>query len=327
MRALVTGGTGFVGANLVAALKARGITVRVLRRESASQAALTGLEYETAIGDVLADPEALVQAMADCDWVFHVAAVTDYWRKKPDWIYRVNVEGTKNVLAAAQSAGVRRFVFTSSVAALGVPAPGKLLDESSRFNLTARQFPYGHSKHLAETEVRRAVEAGLAAVIVNPTGIIGPRDVNQISGSIILEAAKGHVWLTLPGGVNMVAVEDVVAGHIAAAERGRVGERYVLAGENLSYQTIAATVCQVVGRPPPAIVLPRWALPAAALAITAARFILGNRVPLDATQVRLSGASVYADGHKAIRELGVPQTPVKSAVQRAYAWYQENGYL
>lgn len=327
MRALVTGGTGFVGANLVAALKARGIIARVLRRESASLAALTGLEYETAIGDVLAGPEALVQAMADCDWVFHLAAVTDYWRKKPDWIYRVNVEGTKNVLAAAQSAGIRRFVFTSSVAALGVPANGKLLDESSSFNLTARQFPYGHSKHLAETEVRRAVEAGLAAVIVNPTGIIGPRDVNQISGSIILEATKGHVWLTLPGGLNMVAVEDVVAGHIAAAERGRVGERYLLAGENLSYQTIAATVCKVVGRPPPAIILPRRALPAATLAVKIARVILGNRVPLDANQVRMSGASVYADGHKAIRELGMPQTPFKSAVQRAYEWYQENGIL
>ncbi len=177
------------------------------------------------------------------------------------------------------------------------------------------------------TALRRAVEAGLAAVIVNPTGIIGPRDVNKVSGSIILEAAKGHVWLSLPGGLNMVAVEDVVAGHISAAERGRVGERYLLAGENLSYQKIAATVCQVVGRPPPEIVLPRRALPAAALAVAAVRVFLGNRVPLDARQVRMSGASVYADGHKAVRELGVPQTSLKSAVQRAYAWYQENGYL
>lgn len=327
VRAFVTGGTGFVGANLVAGLEGRDIPVRVLHRESSSRAALAGLHYESAVGDILGDPAALAAQMAGCEWVFHVAAVADYWRQGRERLYRVNVQGTKNVLAAARMAGVRRFVFTSSLAAMGVPADGEMLDEENAFNLPPHHFPYGHSKVLAEQAVRAAAREGLAAVIVNPSVVLGPRDVNLISGSIVVEAAKGRLRFAPRGGLNFVDVADVAAGQIAAAEQGRAGERYILAGENVRYDEAVALICRVVGRREPWLRLPRWSLPVLARAVRAARLVLGNRVPLDETQVRMMGAYLYADNRKARRELNLPQTPFTSSVQRAYNWYNENGYL
>ena len=327
VRALVTGGSGFIGANLVAGLVEEGISVRVLHRETSSLEALQGLHYETAIGDILDEPDALAAAMAGCHWVFHVAAVADYWRQPRDRLYRVNVEGVRRVLAAARHAGVARFVFTSSVAALGLPRPGEYLDEEHTFNVRPSHFPYGHSKHLAEQEVQSAVAQGLDAVIVNPTVVLGPRDVNQISGSIILEAARGLVRFVPPGGVNYVDVGDVVAGHIAAARRGRVGERYILGAHNLSHAEAIPIICRVVGRRPPRLQIPGWMLPPAAVVVRAARALFGRPRALDESQVRLLGAEIYADAGKARRELDLPQTPFLEAVQEAYNWYNKHGYL
>lgn len=325
--ALVTGGTGFIGANLVAGLNGRGIPARVLHRESSSLEALAGLAYESVLGDILDEPAMLAGAMASSDWVFHVAAVADYWRQGKEWIYRVNVQGTKNVLEAARLAGVRRLVFTSSLAAMGVPPDGQLLDEESEFNLPPARSPYGHSKVLAEQAVRQAARAGLEAVIVNPSVVLGPRDVNMISGSIIVEAAKGLLRVAPAGGVNFVDVADVVAGQIAAAERGRAGERYILGGENVPYDEAVVTISRIVGRTPPRLTIPRWSLPLLATGVRAARALLGNRVPLDENQVRMMGAYIYADSSKARRELDLPHTPFTSTVQRTYNWYNRNGYL
>jgi dihydroflavonol-4-reductase len=269
----------------------------------------------------------LSELMAGCDWVFHVAAVADYWRQGEAWLYKVNVDGTKRMLAAAQQAGVQRFVFTSSLAAMGVPDGDELLTETHGFNLQPRRFPYGHSKYLAELEVRAAVRDGLEAVIVNPAIVLGPRDVNEISGSMITEAARGNLNFILPGGSNFIAVEDVVAGHIAAAEQGRPGERYILGGENVPYSVVIPTICGVIGRKPPKLKLPGALMPFAAVGVDAARAVLGNRVPIDANQVRIARKFIYADTTKAQRELGLPQTPFVTAVERAYSWYQENGFV
>lgn len=326
MRALVTGGTGFVGANLAEGLTAAGYTARILRRQSSSLEALAGMTYEEAIGDIL-DYRSLLEAMTGCDWVFHVAAVSDYWRQGVAWLYQVNVEGTKTVLRAAREAGVKRLVFTSSAAALGIPAEGEVADETQDFNMSPRRYPYGHSKHLAEQQVRQAVQDGLDAVIVNPTIIIGPRDLNKVSGSLVIEVARGLARFYLPGGANYVAVEDVVAGHVAAAERGRAGERYILGGENLLHRDVIDIIREVTGGPRPLFDFPRWAIEPAALAVTAARWVLGNRVPLNANQVRMSGLRFLFSPEKAIRELGMPQTPFRTAVESAYGWFCGHGYL
>ncbi len=327
MRAFVTGGTGFIGANLVDGLSTRGLSSRVLLRENSPRAALEGLEYETAVADILDPPELLAGMMADCEWVFHVAAVSDYWRSGTERLYEINVQGTKNVLDAAKIAGVKRFVFTSSLAALGIPEDGHFLNEESVFNIEPKKMPYGHSKHLAEIEVQKAVSDGLHAVIVNPAVVLGARDINLISGSIIVEASRGLARFYPPGGVNYIAVEDVVAGHIAAAERGRVGERYILAHENMTHQEALNIICDLVGRPRPRLGIPRWSLPAISTVVSGARLLLGARVPMDANQVNLSGAMIFADGRKAIQEFALPQTPIALAVQNTYEWYNNNGYL
>jgi dihydroflavonol-4-reductase len=327
LRAFVTGGTGFIGANLVAYLNTQNTVVRVLRRKSSTVEALAGLDYEICIGDILDNPGSLTEKMAGCDWVFHTAAVSDYWRQNKKQLYRANVDGTRNVLAAAKLAKVKRFVFTSSLAAMGVPINGQLLNESSEFNLLPNQFPYGHSKHLAEKEVRRATAAGLPGIIVNPSVVLGPRDVNLISGSIIVEAAKGRLRVYPPGGVNYVAVEDVAAGHYEAALNGRTGERYILAGENLTHHEATKIICQVIGRKPPSVGLPSWALSIFAVGVSGARSFLGNRIPLDANQVRISGKEIYVDDSKTREELNLLKTPFVDAVQRTFDWYNMRGYL
>jgi dihydroflavonol-4-reductase len=327
MKTLVTGSTGFVGANLCRALVERSWSVRALRRASSRLDALQGAAVEHAIGDVT-EPDTLAEVMRDCDVVFHVAAVADYWRQSADKLYRVNVEGTRAVCQAALDANVKRLVFTSSVASLGIPRPGELADESHEFNVPPERFRYGHSKLLAEGVVREFAARGLEAVIVNPSVILGPGDLNLISGSIVTEVASGRVPpIYPPGGVNYIDVADVCAGHIAAAERGRPGERYILAAHNLTHREAMQIVCEVAGTPGPRFELPRALIsPLAALIDLAAR-IARRPLPLNGDQLRLSGEFIYFDSSKAVRELELPQTPFPDTVERTYEWYKAHGYL
>lgn len=324
--ALVTGATGFVGANLVEALGERGWRVRALHRRTSSLRALEGLRFESALGDVL-DPESLRAAMRDVDVVFHVAASADYWRNNAQHMLRVNVEGTRNVLRAALEAGVSRVVFTSSCAALGKPPFGQALDERAQFNLPPRAFLYGYSKHLAEHVCREYVAQGLSVVIVNPAVIFGPRDVNLISGSLIVEAARrGGIPILPPGGVSVVDVADVCEGMIAAAERGRPGERYILTAENLWYADLFALIAQTVGGKPPRWRVSRTMLRAAAPLVDLAR-ALGVRMPLSGEQVRFAAETFWFDNTKARHELHFSPRPACEAVQRAYAWYRSAGMV
>lgn len=325
MKALVTGGTGFLGANLAAGLLERDWQVRILRRSTSRLDAVKGLVVEHAVGDVL-QPESLLDAMQGVDVVFHVAAISDYWRKKSDLIYKVNVDGTRHVLDAAQRSGVRRVVFTSSAAAVGI-VRGRESTEDDSYNELIVKFPYGHSKWLAEEVVREAVQNGQDVTIVNPAVIIGPRDINWGAGSIIREIAQGRVPAVPSGGVNYVSVHDVVAGHIAAAHKGRAGERYLLSGENLTHRQLMEIVARVVGVKAPRFNIPRWIIPLVAILVEAITALIGPRLPLDATQLRLSREFVWFDNSKARRELDLPQTPVEQAVREAYDWYRANGYL
>jgi dihydroflavonol-4-reductase len=326
LRALVTGATGCVGANVVAALLARGYDVRAMRRATSSLDALDGLHPELVVGDIL-DPPSLVAACRGCALLFHVAAVSDYWRTSAQRIYQVNVEGTRNVLAAALEAGVERLVYTSSIGALGTPAPGHLLDESATFDLPPHRFRYGHSKHLAEQAVRGAVAHGLDAVIVNPTGVIGARDIHFIGGSLLREVRRGLSWFAPPGGLNWVDAEDVGLGHVLAAERGRTGERYILGGENVSHRAAMETVAEAVGGRRPLITLPRPVMTIVAVLTDGFNALWPGTPLFSGEQARLSGAEIYCDCSKAQRELKFPNTSFRVAVARAYAWYRERGTL
>lgn len=334
-RALVTGATGCVGANVVAALLARGYDVRAMHRPTSSLSALDGLQPELVVGDIL-DPSSLVTASQGCALVFHVAAISDYWRTPTERMYQVNVEGTRNVLAAALETGVQRLVYTSSIGALGVPPPGQLLDESANlriaaqgesFNLSPRRFPYGHSKYLAEQAVRETIRQGLDAVIVNPTGVLGARDVHFIGGSLLREVPRGLGCFAPPGGLNWVDAETVGLGHVLAAEQGRTGERYILGGENVSHRAALETVAQVVGGRGPLLTLPRSLVHLLALLVDGLNALWPGTPRFSGEQVRLSAMAIYCDCRKAHRELGFPHTPFRVAVERAYAWYRAQGAL
>ena len=328
MIALVTGSTGFVGANLVEGLAAAGHSVRALHRPSSRLDALAGLTYEPIIGDVL-DRATLASAMDGVDWVFHVAAVADYWRQDGlAWLYRVNVGGTRNVLEAALAKGVRRVVFTSSAASLGIPPHTQPLNETAIFNLPPTLSPYGHSKHLAEQVVGEYVDRGLDVVIVNPTVILGPRDLNMISGSLIVAMARRQVQVVPPGSINYVDVADIVAGQVAAAERGRAGERYVLAAHNMTHEQVAVIIARVVGVPPPRIHLPRTLMGPLATAVDLFNRVWPGEPLVEGNQVRLMHNSIVYDASKAQRELNLgPPVPFEASVERTFHWYRANGYL
>lgn len=326
MRALVTGGTGFIGSRLVAALLARGDAVRVLRRAGSSLLALQDLPVEHLIGDIL-DPASVARAAQGCAVVFHVAAISSYWRANRQQVYRVNVEGTRVVMEACLRARVRRVVVTSSVAAIGIPSDGKPANEETPFDAVSASFAYADSKHRAEGEVDRAVKQGLEAVMVNPAVVIGAGDHYMVSSSIVLEFARRALPAVPPGGVCVADVEAVVQGHLAAAERGRVGERYILGGENLSYRQITATMAAICGRPAPSRTIPGWLLPPIATGIDMYNRVSRQPPVVSGEQVRLSVYEAYFDSTKAVQELGYPLLPFRDAAQKAYAWYKANGYL
>jgi len=259
--------------------------------------------------------------------VFHAAAAAQYWRVSRDVLYRVNVSGTGTVMAACLKAGAERVVHVSSIAALGCRERGAVLDEHATFPPEMIWWAYGHSKHLAEEEVRRTMQKGLSAVIINPGIILGPRDVNFVSGSLLRASARGQLRIVPPGGSNVVHVDDVAAGAIAAAMNGRDGERYILGGENLSHHKIAQVLSEVTGGPPPLFTLPGWSLGAAARTVDLLNRLRRQPPLLNGEQVRLGGKTFYVDNRKAVNELGLQPKHFREAAQDAFTWYKEHSLL
>lgn len=325
--ALVTGATGLVGSNLAMALVERGWTVRALCRPSSSTAVLADISHSVVIGDLL-DSDSLRQAMAGCDVVFHVAGVSDHWRAGRERMLRVNVEGTRRVMASALATGVGRVVFTSSIAALGIPPRGHLLSEADQFDCQPKRFPYGHSKHLAEQEVWKAVGQGLDAVIVNPSAVLGPRDPHLGSASLLIEAQRWPIPFVPKGGLNLVDVADVAAGHIAAVERGRTGERYILGGENITHWELAHVVARTLGKSPPRWRLPDGIVRLGARLVDLIRFLLPHRIPITGETLRLATETFYVTHDKADRDLALPPPiPVAEMVARTHDWLRQAGHL
>ena len=320
-RALVTGGTGFVGSSVALRLLEQGWDVRVLERPGASRILLEDGPFEFAQGDVL-DPGSLQPAMEGIDVVFHAAGVVDHWRQGLERMRLVNVEGTRHVMDAALAARVDRVVHTSSAAALGIH-PDTVVDETFRFNVEPDSFLYGHSKHLAEEVVLQAVRKGLPAVIVNPTTAIGPRDLRKVSSGVVVEVAK-HCAPPLipPGGTNIVAICDVAHGHVEAALKGDVGERYILGGENMTHLQLYQTIADVVGCERRLRVMPRWLVSLTAALTDALRPPSSGPVPLTGGRLRLESKTFYFDSAKARAAFGMPVTPLRSTIARTYEWYE-----
>jgi dihydroflavonol-4-reductase len=325
MDALVTGGTGFVGANVVRELLADGATVRVLARPGGERRALAGLSVEIAEGDLL-DPGSLARASRGVETVFHVAADYRLWARDPRELFRANVEGTRSMLEAAASAGARRIVYTSTVGALGLPRDGTPGTEETPVSLGDMVGPYKASKFLAEEVARGMARAGAPIVVVNPSAPVGPWDVKPTpTGQMIVDFMRGRMFASLDTGLNLVHVRDVARGHLLAARHGRVGERYILGHLNLSLREIFARLAAITGRRPPRVQIPYAVAWLGAACVEGGARIAGRVPQVSLTAVRMAKKRMYFDPAKAVRELGLPQTDVGQALEDAVAWFRQHG--
>jgi len=327
MRALVTGATGFVGAAIARALIGAGWQVRTLARGGSDQRNLEQLPVEIATGDLL-DAASLDQAVRECDALFHAAADYRLGVLDPQPLYRTNVEGTRNVLDAARRAGTARIVYTSSVATVGLPADRSPGTESTPVQLEDMIGHYKRSKFLAEEQVRELAAGGAPVIIVNPSTPIGPGDVKPTpTGQIVLDTALGRMPAYVDTGLNIVHVDDVAAGHLLALERGRIGERYILGGENMKLREILAEISRLVGRRPPRIRMPHTALlPVAAISEGFTR-LTGKSTRVTFESVRMARKHMYFSSDKAVRELGYRWRAPAAAFEDALAWFRQQGYL
>jgi dihydroflavonol-4-reductase len=327
MKALVTGATGFVGAAVARALLREHWQVRVLARRGSDRRNLKDLDAQVLEGD-LNDLRSLQRAAQGCDGLFHVAADYRLGARDHQELYRTNVEGTRNALNAAQRAGVRRVVYTSSVATIGIPADGTPGDERSANSLQNMIGHYKRSKYLAEEVVREAAQGGLPVVIVSPSTPVGPGDVKPTpTGQLVLDAAAGRMPAYVDTGLNIVHVDDVAAGHLLAYERGKAGERYILGGQDMSLREILELIARLEGRNPPRLRLPYGVvLPLAYLAEGFAK-LSGRSGRITLEGVRMSRKKMFFSSAKAARELGYRWRPPEQAFEDAIRWFRDNGLL
>ena len=329
MRTLITGATGFVGSAVLRQLLGAGHHVRALARPKSDRGNISGLPVEIVNGDVM-DRHSLDRAMAGCSTLFHVAADYRLWLLKPDEMYETNVIGTRNVMFAAMDAGIKRVVYTSSVATLGFTLNGSPADEDTPVSLKDMIGHYKRSKFMAEAEVKRlADEQGLPVIIVNPSTPVGPRDIKPTpSGRIIVDAASGRMPAYVDTGLNLVHVDDVAIGHLLALERGKVGERYILGACNMTLKEIFCAVAMLVGRNPPRIRLPHpLVFPIAYMSEAWARLVSKREPRATLTGARLARKKMFFSVEKAKRFLGFNPRPFEEALRDAVDWFRENGYL
>ena len=325
---LVTGASGCVGSALVRKLIAAAHQVRVLLRPTSDRRNIESLPVEVALGDI-ADKNSLERALEGCNALFHAAADYRLWARHPQQLYQTNVAGTVNIMQAALNAGVKRIVYTSSVATLGLHADGSPADENSPVTLNDMIGHYKRSKFLAEAEVKRMIAGqGLPAVIVNPSTPVGPRDIRPTpTGRMVLDAACGRTPAYVDTGLNLVHVDDVAQGHLLAFERGVVGERYILGGRNMTLKEILTEVARISGQKPPRVRLPHnLVLPIAYLSEAWAWLTNGPEPRATVDGVRLSKKYMFFSIEKARRELGYNPRPVEEALKDAVEWFRANGY-
>ena len=328
MKVFVTGATGFVGSHVAQLLCAQGADLRVLVRATSRMENIADLKADRVVGD-LRDPDSLKKAMAGCEFVFHVAADYRLWVRDPEEMYQCNVEGTQAILRAAQQTGVRRVIYTSSVATMGFSTSGQIADEASPVTLEDMVGPYKRSKFMAEQIALAAGRKGANVVVVNPTTPIGDQDIKPTpTGRIIVDFLKRKFPAYVDTGLNIVDVKDVARGHLLAMEKAVPGERYILGGENLTLKQILDKLSALTGLPSPQTKVPH----AVALGFAVLdQFFTGTimrkepRATIDA--VRMGRKKMFASSAKAEQELGHRVLPVEEALRRAADWFQAHGYV
>ena len=324
-KVLVTGATGCIGSNLIARLLECGCSVRAFHRENSVLLALEHIDVEHRTGDIR-DPVAVLAAMQGCDTVFHTAAIVSFWKRRREEQLDVNINGTRTVVEACLKAGVNKLVHTSSIAALGFTSDGSLITETTAFNWN-EGVTYKYSKYHSELEVLNGVARGLNASIVNPSVVIGPRDAHIHGGAFVLNIARKRVPAYIAGGVNLVGVHDVVRGHIAAAERGQSGERYILGGVNLSHKEMFALIAKVLNKPVPLMKAPVWSVRLIAKLCESIGEITDSEPWISSELISGIGKTNWYSSEKAKRELGFnPQITLKKGVRRTLDWYRKEFY-
>ncbi len=326
MTTLVTGAAGFLGSHVARQLLARKESVRVLLRPTSQNRAIADLPLEYATGD-LRDPASLDRAMNGVRRVFHVAADYRLWARRPKEIYESNVTGTKNVLEAAKRAGVEQFIYTSTVATVAVDRP-QLPNEATESQLGEMVGQYKRSKWLAEKEALNAAKSGLPLIAVMPTTPVGPGDWKPTpTGKIILDFLNGKMPGYVETGLNFVGVEDCATGHLLAAEKGKIGERYLLGAENLALKQVLDELEKITGLPAPRLKIPHGLALGAAYVETAFSRLVGREPQIPVEGVKIARHLMFVDCSRAQRELGFRPGPVAAALERAVRWYEANGYV
>ena len=326
MTTLVTGAAGFLGSHVARQLLARKESVRVLLRPTSQNRAIADLPLEYVTGD-LRDPASLDRAMNGVRRVFHVAADYRLWAHRPKEIYESNVTGTKNVLEAAKRAGVEQFIYTSTVATVAVDRP-QLPNEATESQLGEMVGQYKRSKWLAEKEALNAAKSGLPLIVVMPTTPVGPWDWKPTpTGKIILDFLNGKMPGYVETGLNFVGVEDCATGHLLAAEKGKIGERYLLGAENLTLKQVLDELEKITGLPAPRLKIPHGLALGAAYVETAFSRLVGREPQIPVEGVKIARHLMFVDCSRAQRELGFRPGPVAAALERAVRWYEANGYV
>src|ERR1700723_411623 len=326
MKTLVTGATGFVGSHVAGRVLSAGQSLRVLARPGSDVRALRGLDAERVEGD-LRDSASLERALQGVNRVFHVAADYRLWSRNPAEIYESNVTGTRNLLEAAKRAGVEQFIYTSTVATIAVDSPS-LPNESTDSKLDEMVGHYKRSKWLAEKEALKAAQDGLPVVIVMPTTPVGPGDWKPPpTGKLIVDFLNGKMPGYVDTGLNFVGVEECAAGHLLVAEKGKVGERYLLGGENLTLKQVLDILSNITSLPAPKLKFPHGVALGAAYASTFFSRLVGKEPGIPVEGVKIAQHKMFVDCSRAQRELGFKAGPVSAALQRAVTWYEQNGYV
>ncbi len=326
MKKLVTGSTGFIGSAIARELVKDGVEVKVLIRKTSNTRNIDKLDVERVYGDIR-DCDSMKRALVGCDTLYLTAAYFAHWAPDPKLLYEVNVGGTKATLKAALEAGVEKVVYTSTNNAIAASGPVPANEEKA-FNYWEARDHYSMSKYIAENEARIFITRGLPVVMVNPTLVIGVNDIKPTpSGQMIIDVASRKMPGYIDGGINIIDVEDVARGHILAAEKGRVGERYLLGNRNITVHDYLWLIADIAGVKPPSLKLPYHLAIAFGYAFELLANLTKKPPVVTASEVRIGKMTEWYDCSKAINELGLPQTPIDETIRKALDWFRKNGYL